>query len=127
MNLIGKSYHIFNVSYTPEDYKKEYMRLLHESDIWGKFLQFVQSYPKKYAHILHAENCSGDNIEKAKNCYYSFHAYDAEDCRYAEHVWRGAKDCMDVSTAGREAEKIYEGINCGISDMNMAFIVQCWS
>jgi len=61
---------------------------------------------------LRSENCSGGQIEDSKNCTYSFHAYDAEDCKYAEHVWRNAKDCMDVSTAGRDAELIFETINC---------------
>ncbi|MDD2870807.1 MAG: hypothetical protein PHS49_02355 [Candidatus Gracilibacteria bacterium] len=126
VNLVGKKYHIFNEEYSKEDYEKEIAKLKKIQNIKEKFLEFKKTFPKKYARIFNSPNCSGDYIENSKNCYKCFDAYDAEDCRYGHHVWRNAKDCMDVSTAGRDAEKIYEAINCGISDYGINFSVQCW-
>ena len=72
------------------------------------------------------ENCTGNFVQESKNCEYCFHVHEAEDCKYAEHVWRNAKDCMDVITAGRDAFKIYESSNTNIGAGEDAFTHQCW-
>jgi hypothetical protein len=72
------------------------------------------------------ENCEGNYVWNAKNCFGVFHCYEAEDCAYGEHVWRGAKDCFDSNTAGREAELLYETTNSGIGSYNVKFSRYCW-
>lgn len=66
-------------------------------------------------------------MKNVKNCFACFHAYDAEDCRYGEHVWRNAKDIMDASTVGRDANLVYEGVNTAISVANDLFCAVCWN
>lgn len=91
------------------------------------FATFFASQPKKFANILNSESCSGNFIVSCRNCTNCYHAHDAEECRFAEHVWRNSKYNMDVSTAGRDAELIYESINVGISSYRVLFSIQGWS
>lgn len=65
-------------------------------------------------------------MKSVKNCISCFHAYDAEDCKYSEHVWRNAKEIMDCSTVGRDAFLIYETINSGINVARNLFCAICW-
>ena len=66
-------------------------------------------------------------MHNTKNCNVSYDVYDAENCRYGEHVWRNAKNIMDVSTVGRDAQRIYESINTGIGATNNLFCAICRS
>jgi hypothetical protein len=84
-------------------------------------------FPKKYSQILSSEGCSGCYITDSENCYSCYHAVEAKDCRHSVHVWRNAKDCMDVDTAGRNAELIFESINTGIDVYHNLFCMTCWS
>ncbi len=130
-NLRHKQYHIENKPYSRE----EYLRLLPEylpsdygrrKQLWNRFQEFLHNQPRKHLQLENAENCTGDYIRNAKNCRHVFHCYDAEDCAYGEHVWRGAKDCMDANTAGRHAEFVYESTNSGIESYNVKFCRYCW-
>lgn len=91
-----------------------------------QFLEFLRTQPRKRLQLENTENCSGDYIWNAKNCRHVYHCYEAEDCAYGEHVWRGAKDCMDANTAGRDAELVYESTNSGIGTFNVRFCRYCW-
>lgn len=53
-------------------------------------------------------------MKDSKNCRACFHCYDSEDSKYGVHIWRNAKDCMDADTAGRNAARVYNSMNCGI-------------
>ena len=131
-NLRSKQYHIFNKPVSKEESEKFFKEA--KLDSWSgvelmrkKFQDFLQTQPRKFAEIVNAPGSTGNYIKDAKNCVDCFHSYDAEDCRYGEHVWRNAKDCMDVSTAGRNASTIYNSINCGIDVANMICVAQGWS
>ncbi|MCX6807600.1 MAG: hypothetical protein NTZ80_02235 [Patescibacteria group bacterium] len=131
-NLSQKQYCLWNEQLKKEEYEKKMAELnfgsyKELSNLKTKFADFNKHQIKKYAQIENGENCIGDYIFNAKDCYRCFHANDAEGCRYGEHVWRGAKFCMDCSTAGRGAELIYESINAGIDDFNLQFCAQAWN
>jgi hypothetical protein len=126
VNIQDKEYYFFNQKLTKEKYEEKIMKIKINEETINKFNDFKKQFPKKYSRILRSENCSGGQIEDSKNCNHSFHAYDAEDCKYAEHVWRNAKDCMDVSTAGRDAELIFETINCWIGVYKNIFSAVVW-
>jgi len=90
-------------------------------------IQLEKNLPRKYANLLQTENCIGDYMVNAKNCIFTSHAHDAEDCKYAEDVWRSAKNMMDISTSGRNASWMYEILNSGIDVSNELFCVQAWT
>jgi hypothetical protein len=131
-NLRNQRYCVWNEPLGKEGYEKflSEARLDTASGVETmrkKFAEFIKTQPRKYAEIVNAPGCSGGYINDAKNCRECFHCYDAEDCAYGEHVWRNAKDCMDVSTAGRGASKIYNSINCGIDVADHIAVAQGWS
>ena len=132
VNLRQQQYHIFNEPYLKEEYKKklESFKLNTHSGIENfkkEFAKFILKNPRKYAEIVQATNSTGNYIKNAKNCQSCFHCYDSEDCRYGVHTWRGAKDCLDVDTAGRSAELIYNSINAGIETSRHIATNLCWS
>ncbi len=131
VNLRHKQYHIFNKPYSKEEYFQKSKELQYASssaqeNSWKQFFDFLQTQPRKYLHIDNVENSFGDYLWNAKNCRHVFHCYEAEDCAYGEHIWRGAKDCVDSNTAGREAELLYETTNSGINSYNIKFSRYCW-
>lgn len=131
-NLVQKQYHVFNEDYGKERYEEFINKIdftsSEEISKWGeKASDFWKTAPVKFAHITNSENCTGDYIVDSRECEECFHAHDAEFCKYGEHVWRGSRHNMDVSTVGREAELIYEAINTGISSYNVQFAVQNWT
>lgn len=131
-NLRNTQYHVFNQPLTKGAYE-EFLKTARLDTASGveamrkKFSEFMEIQPRKYAEIVSASNSTGNYMKNAKNCRACFHCYDAEDNAYGEHVWRDAKDCMDVSTAGRNANMVYNSINCGIDVANHLACVQGWS
>lgn len=132
VNLRSKQYHIFNKPVTKEEYDRFLKRARLDSytgveAMRKKFKEFMLTQPHKYAEIVNAPGSTGNYISDAKNCEFCFHAYDAEDCRYGVHVWRHAKDCMDVDTSGRNSEMIYNSINTGIDTSHYISSSVSWS
>ena len=132
VNLINKSYHIFNREVTPEQFGAFSQKFfLSSPEEQNKFLknrdELIDASPKKYGHIIQAENCVWDYIRNGKNCVECFHVHDAENCKYAEHIWRNSRNNMDVSTVGRDSDWSYECINSGINSSNNSFCAQNWT
>jgi hypothetical protein len=132
VNQRQKEYCILNTQYTKEEYERKKQELnLYSSRslaaVKARFEEFVLTHPRKYMTSVQAENCTGNYVQESKNCFFCFHAHQAEDCKYGEHVWRGAKDGMDVVTFGRDAELMYETTNTNIGAARDAFCIQCWS
>lgn len=128
-NLSNKRYHIFNKAYS----RDEYLKILTSYELENRaslnkhidaYQKIVQQAPKKYCHILQAENCVGDYIINAKNCYHSFNIADGEDLRYCDSLY-GAKDCMDVSSFGERIERVYQSGTIGINCHSIYFSVAC--
>ena len=73
VNLRNKKYHIFNVPYTKEEYRKK----IEEFDLGGyktqqrlckEFKEFELRHPKKYAHVINSPGSTGDGLYDCKNC-----------------------------------------------------------
>jgi len=126
VNLVNKQYYILNQPYSPEDYQ-QYINNLDKDKFIKLFQELVIKQPRKYAEISKSENCIGNYIINAHNCQSAFHAHDSENCRYAYHVWRQAKDCLDVDTVGMQTELVYESTNTAINSYNCQFCARCWS
>ncbi len=133
VGLRHKQYYIFNKPYSKEEYfkileeKKNQIKEGKRNELAQEFKDFTLKYINKYSFIQKSVNSTGNYLLNVKNCAYCFHGYDAEDCKYGLHAFRNAKDCMDVSTVGRDAEMIYETINTGINVYNIKFCIQNWS
>lgn len=125
-NLVQKSYYILNKKCSKEEYEealKNFKKTNPNSHNQNnKNFQNLQS-PQKFAQILKSENCTGDYIVNSKNCSNCFHAQDAEEYRYAYHVWRNSKFVMDSDTVGMN-NVTTQAISSAVSastDTNTAF------
>lgn len=131
VNLRQKQYYLFNQAHSRDEYlaalaKYDLATVTGIEQLRVKFAEFLHNQPRRQLQLELAENSLGDYVRNAKNCDQVFHCYDAEDCSYGEHVWRGAKDCMDVQTAGRDAELIYESTNTNMGAYFSKFCRYCW-
>ncbi|MCR4328594.1 MAG: hypothetical protein NUV53_03705 [Patescibacteria group bacterium] len=131
VNLRNKRYCIFNKQVTKEEYRKflDEARLDTHTGvekIQTQFEKFKATQPHKYAEAVNTVNCTGNYLKDAKNCIDCFHTYEAEDCKYALHAWRDAKDCVDTDTTGRGVQMVYNSHNTGINASNCICCAQCW-
>lgn len=117
VNSRNKQYHIFNKSYSKEEYKNEIKKFNVGS--FGSLLKIQQifrdlnrKFPKKYAVIKKSFNATGNNVQNAKNCRWCFDIRDgAEDCKYLVVAGMGIKDSYDIFGAGLNSEILYESKN----------------
>ncbi len=131
VNLRQQKYHIFNQPYSKEEYEKKIKsyKLDTHSGVEAfkrEFANFTKDKPRKFAEIFNVVNSTGNYMTNVKNNKNCFHSYEAEDNTYCVHAWRGAKDCMDCSTAGRSAEMIYNSINATIQTSNQTCCSNCF-
>lgn len=133
VNLVQKSYHIRNVGYSREEYERrlsemEIGRRSRIDELRAEAESFSLKFPKRFAHVLKTENCSGDYILNARNCFLAFNVSDAEDLRYCDSVF-AAKTCADVSSFGENIECVYNsgtiGINCYRILMSYVIVLNC--
>ena len=133
VGLRHKQYHFFNQPHSKEEYlkaieeKKNYIKKGDIESLKKEFKGFALTQINKYAYIQKSINSTGNYLLNTKNCTQCFHGDDAENCKYGYHVWRNSKDNMDVCTAGRDMELVYESINSGIKGYNIKFGIQNWN
>jgi len=120
--LENKQYCVYNKQYSKEEFESLVL------SIWEpKHLEIWWKFPELQNQIKNSEGSTGNYLINTKNCIECVHGYDAEDCKYWEHIWRNAKFLMDVSTVGRDAERIYETINTWIGSFLCVWCTVCWS
>lgn len=97
VNLINKSYHIFNKPYAREEYLKlkNSFEMTDENlrKFTAQFEEFKKQFPVKYAEIEACVNSSGDHLTRCKNC---LDCYDLVECQDLKHATLSlkAKDAM---------------------------------
>ena len=124
-NLVQKEFHINNKPYSKADYF-ETLKTIDFTDreivtqLAKKFEAFKVKQPRRFARQIKTENCIGDYIWNAKNCFHCYNISECEDLRYCDALY-SAKDCMDVSSFGEAIEKVYESGTIGINAYNIYF------
>ncbi|OGZ00879.1 MAG: hypothetical protein A2946_03910 [Candidatus Liptonbacteria bacterium RIFCSPLOWO2_01_FULL_53_13] len=131
VNLRGKSYCIFNLQYSKEEYQKKVAQYQLGSSMMvegvrNKFNELKKKciVPALVTH--HSSNVSGNWIERSKNIFRSFNCLEIEDARYCYNLIYG-KDVMDFGPWSNHSERIYEAINVGMQCADMKFAHECWS
>jgi hypothetical protein len=123
-NLRNSQYMIRNAQCT----KEEYAAAMQELEKYSGLLALKKEFEERVLHALHkfaaiikAANCTGNNIDNAKNAKYAFDVYsNVENVRYAVRII-GGKDSWDASF-GVQPELCYEYIAGGHSSMNSKFL-----
>jgi Zn ribbon nucleic-acid-binding protein len=88
-NLMNKSHCIFNIQYSKEEYAAKFKDLNLQSraglqGVRAKFLKDIYLEAiHRYANVFSSVNCTGDNINHAKNLKHCFDVYEnVEDSKY---------------------------------------------
>ncbi|MBI4094981.1 MAG: hypothetical protein HY435_02190 [Candidatus Liptonbacteria bacterium] len=114
VGLRNKQYHIFNKPYSKKDYEAEMAKMDLGSYrtlqmVHARHAELIARFPRRYMISKNAVDCTGDNIEHAKNCKFSFEIRDGgENVKYALIGGRRLKDSYDVFSGGARAELLYE-------------------
>ncbi|MEK7588563.1 MAG: hypothetical protein AAB438_01975 [Patescibacteria group bacterium] len=131
VNLIQKSYCIFNEQYS----KEEYFRKISEYNLSSyieiqnlkqKTKEFWFTFPVKFNHALRNINSSGERVFDSKNVKFCYSVHGSEDLRYCQDIQPKATNCYDYSIWGVGSQEIYECIVCGIGCYNLKFCFNCW-
>ncbi|MDD5623617.1 MAG: hypothetical protein PHI23_02830 [Candidatus Peribacteraceae bacterium] len=127
INLRQKEYCIWNEQLSKEEYeqKRRALRLNTRSGTEAmkkRFEEWTLSFPRRAAHLVHCENCLGDELFHCKDTLgYQFDG--AEYCKFIIHG-DGPQHCYDVSQTGK-CQWCYEGCTPDNSYMTH-FTTWCW-
>jgi len=131
--LRNAKYHIFNEKYSPEDYKKEVLKLnlsKHDDNLKvGKiFKELLKKYPRKFFNSRHAVNCTGDYIKNAQNCINCFDIEGpAKDLKYAIYAVTNIHGSQDIYAFGVNVENCFEFLGGGDGIQNIHFSMYIFS
>ncbi len=133
VNLRGASYSIFNVKYSKEEYaeKVKEMKLDTRSGIKKvkeEAEKFWNTLPyRAYSGNTFNLNTTGEYVYGSKNSKEMYISNGAEDCRNCQFVTVApARDCVDYSGWGNNAQLIYESANIGDNVSNVKFSYYCF-
>ena len=131
VNLRNKSYCIFNVQYSKEEYKKKLQSFytgsavaIHEFQNKLKELISKNIVPSIVEH--HSTNVSGNWIEQCKNVHQAFNCEEVEDGKYLFGMLGGARDVMDYTYWGKSSELMYEDSSIGRKCSSVMFSSESW-
>jgi Zn ribbon nucleic-acid-binding protein len=129
VNLRSAKYHIWNVSYSKEEYQEKLKEFKINSyknieEIKKQAIEFWKKFPKKYAHEKQNSNISGDYIYNSKNTHNSFIVADTEDSKYCSFITASGKtsNAYDFTHFGIHSELLYESLLAGyVSNIKFCF------
>ncbi len=126
VNLKNKSYHIWNVAYTKEEYEKKLKELYPTTPadihaVQEKALSLWQKFPQKYMHGWRNVGSTGDYLNDTKNAKNCFVGFNIEDCRYCSFITGKMTDTYDFINFGQGSSLMYEIMQGGDQCQNLRF------
>lgn len=102
VGLKNKSYNIYNVQYSKEDYKERIQKMKddaggHITDQFTQFREFSQRYVKSSNHNFNSQNSRGEyilNSDHCEDCYIM--AAGCKDCKHAINGFPGLMDSQNI-------------------------------
>ena len=133
VNLRGASNCIFNIKYSKEEFENKLKELNLESwqslnELENKSHEFwlTKPYREYNGHSLNL-NVTGDHVYNSKNSKECYIVNGTEHCKYCQLITvPPAKDCMDYSGWGHNAELMYETAQTGDHVSNTKFSALCF-
>jgi hypothetical protein len=119
VNLHKKSYCIWNIQYSKEEYNKKLKSSeldSHKNIIYfkEKAQNFWKEFPKRFYFGVQNVNVSGDYLEHSKNSQTCFGCANLEDSKYCSFVSNGpVKNTYDFTHYGDNIELINECLQSG--------------
>ncbi len=127
VNLHKKSYHIWNIPYSKEEYEKKLKNLRLDSyknllSLKDKAHKFWKEFPRKYYFGVQNVNVTGDYLERSKNAKSCFGAANLEDSKFCSFVSNGpVATTYDFTHYGDNIELVYECLQSGDGISNCRF------
>ncbi len=114
-NLRNKQYCFGNKQLTKEEFMVQKQKwnfrsrkLYDQAKLFFKEMIRLQAFFRS-THIMHSENCTGDNIEDSKNAQNCFFVNELEDCCNFLRGGLESRDCLDCVDVALNTEMIF---NC---------------
>ncbi|MEK7217873.1 MAG: hypothetical protein AAB728_00230 [Patescibacteria group bacterium] len=130
INQRQKKYMILNEQLTKEEYEKR-ASSLELNTVEGReafrkqCTAFFLTQPQKAVQAERNENCVGDHLFDSKNSTDCLDCKDLEDCMHCAKVAMGVKACVDYTSWGDKAERLYQCAACGNNAFNLMFCTTC--
>ena len=124
-NLNNKEFYYHNEPSTKEEIekiKKEFLNndLLDRVKFIEKGRKFLNSYPKRFAHVLKSEDSTGDYINNSNNIFESFQINASENLRYCYNII-SSKDSIDFDAWGNDTSYVINSEEVGENSLNIYF------
>lgn len=109
--------------------RDEYKKALDKENLssYSSTVSLMNEYQKlmsntivRFAKLVNIQNCTGDLIEKSKNCFSSFFISNSENIKYVTYSVNAVNDSYDILDSGR-GEHMYECICTGRGNYNIGF------
>lgn len=113
VNLVAKSYHIFNDPVSKEEfekYKEQFWSYAFLEEFKSKFVEYRKTHVMQANNIIQSEEVSGNNIVNSHRVFDSYDVLECEDCKYCNSI-NYSKDLFDVSSYGEESYMMYESVS----------------
>ncbi len=127
-NLRNKSYCLWNVQLSREDYMNRLAKINLKS--FKTVLELKEKFDGLYLKSLHrfmnhskVVNSTGDNLDGVKNCKFCFDATGTriEDSKYIHWIAHFAKDAYDSGPGIGDGEMLYEAFDTGTGSFRNLF------
>ena len=131
VGLRSKKYHIFNKSYSKEEYEKKVEELkLHTwsgiKKIRAEFDKFRLQFPHRHSYIINCENSTGNHLTNCQNCLNCFDVTGpAKDLKDVVLAGFGMNDALSSNHIGHKSELFYEMLG-SFESYNCAFCSFAW-
>lgn len=127
VNLRNKSYCIFNVQYSKEQYREKVARLKKMCNAAGQpdeFVRLKKESPRQALQGFNNENVFGEHIYNSRNALYCFDVRNQEDTAYIYNS-PNLKNAMDCCYNAQGSELNYM-VHSGVTLYNSNFCNVCW-
>jgi hypothetical protein len=128
---VNAEYCLFNKPVTKQAFEQFVQELRTATpEQWQQYRQQFSDLCKqmflRYYQGVNNEGSTGHHINNCKNCRDCYLVDASENVRYGAHL-EFAKDCMDYTYWGQQAEQMYEVQASGYNVSNLKFCNLCWS
>ena len=130
VDLVSGTHCLWNEPVGPERIQEERQRVsrLSRQEFAAQMREYLAwslQYPRKYTIEKQTEDCVGNYLSNAKNCYLAFECIELESCSYVDR-FSHSSNCMDISYWGRNVEWAYYCQGVGYNSSNLRFCNLCF-
>lgn len=133
VNLLNKSYCIFNQPYSKEEYEKRIAEM--KLNTWSGFqkardaaMAFSLKFPYAYLNGIFHTDVTGEYISDSKNVHYGYLVNGGKDLKYVQYLQMpSSEDSYDLTVWGQGNVRNYENTSSGLGTSNSKFLLECWS